>query len=291
MDNPAYTPTNYTAASQGYAVIKGYGVQSWQRYSKFESAHYQVMQSQPAGTYNTFPFITPPPERGTYRLLAQETNDFAFRPNTVNGAPTNDWLLARAAMVPGDVRIEASVYAEEGSFFIIPSPWFNPNPNDRRDTYAALGATDPERQLARLEAFGANPEMPFYGEPLDVRVQIVGSVSENTTPPIATQSEWLKKWGWIPRTLGATTTRIPNQHVPAATRTTDPGLTSTLYVPNLIISYDPSLATGRTWDPGQPSPFSAANRNIRVDAFNRPLPPMPRLPVSPTLAYFGEENQ
>ncbi|MBC8065169.1 MAG: hypothetical protein H7Y17_10090 [Chlorobia bacterium] len=196
--------------------------------------------------------------------------------------------MARAAMVPNDVRIEASVYAEDGSFFVIPSPWFNPNPNDRRDTYMArviaVGAT--QAQTERYENFGSAPITPFYGEPIDVRVKIIGAVSQNMPAPMSQQAEWLKKWGWIPRSLGDTGRRIPAQHVPAGF-----DLNTDLYVPNFIITYDPALGSGRAWDPANPSPFSPANFPLRVDDDGRMLAPMPRLPVSPTLAYFGEVNQ
>ncbi|MCA1947310.1 MAG: hypothetical protein LDL55_04240, partial [Armatimonadetes bacterium] len=163
----------------------------------------------------------------------------------------------------------------------IPGPWFNPNPNDTRERYQALGATKSERDQARLEAFGAMPGTPFYGEPLDVRVVLVGSVSQNMPVPISQQAEWLRKWGWIPREIGATGRKIPWVHVPEGFDLSDP---DTFAVPNLILAYDPALATGRAggFDPNSPY--------VRYDEFGRPLPPMPRLPVSPTLAYFGEVN-
>jgi hypothetical protein len=117
----------------------------------------------------------------------------------------------------------------------------------------------------------------------------------NMPPPISQQSEWLKKWGWIPREQGASGRLIPTAHVPAGYNITAGG--TDLYVPNLTIVYDPVLATGRTsgyrdlpdsyvrFERVQPDPVN--NPAFTVDY---PLPPMPRLPVSPTLAYFGEVN-
>jgi len=124
--------------------------------------------------------------------------------------------------------------------------------------------------------------MPFYGEPLDVRVSILGAVSENMPPSSAQQAESLRKWGWIPRDLGATGRRIPWSHVPTGYDISDTG--KDLYVPNLVITYDPMLATGRSGGFDPTSPY------VRTDSIGRPLPPMPRLPVSPTLSYFGEVN-
>ena len=159
----------------------------------------------------------------------------------------------------------------------------NPNPNDIRANYEAAVSGPGGQQQAdqqRLESFGNAPEIPFYGEPLDVRIQIIGSVAENMPPSEADQNEINRKWGWIPIALGAEGGNIPLSHVPAGTNPA-----TALVVPNLIISYDPVLATGRT------SGFSATNNPsdlIRFDAYQRALPPMPRLPVSPVLTYFGE---
>jgi len=291
-----YTEPGYGAAQQDRSLIYGIGAESWQRYSKFETTAFPLVQSTgTAGAYTTFPTIPVPAEHGTYTILAQETNDFTLRFNDIGVNPSNDYLIARAAIVPNDVRIEASVFAEDGSFFVIPSPWFNPNPNDRRDLYlqrvAAVGV--PQAQAERYENFGSAPICPFYGEPIDVKVTIMGAVNQNMPVPMSQQGEWLKKWGWIPRSIGdvrdpatGNNRLIPGQHVPAGY-----DVTTDLYVPNLIITYDPVLGSGRAWNPANPTPFSPANPAVRVDAQGRMLPPMPRLPVSPTLAYFGEVNQ
>jgi hypothetical protein len=141
--------------------------------------------------------------------------------------------------------------------------------------------------------------MPFYGEPLDVKIQIFGAVTENMPPPIGQQAEWLKKWGWIPRYHGATGELIPQQHTSGLDVT--PGGANVMYVPNITITYDPALATGRNEGfVGVAGPAVDINTMIRYqgvdvngdgsnDVFYA-LPPLPRLPVSPTLAYFGEVN-
>jgi hypothetical protein len=279
--NPGYTGTQTDRGP-----IYGLGAESWQRYGKFETTFFPLLDSGGAGA---FPFLPITQEHGTYQLLAQDTNEFGLRFNDIGTNASNDYLIARAAMVPNDIRIEASLYAEGGSFFVIPSPWFNPNPNDRRDIYmgrvTAVGQA--QADIERYQNYGSSPITPFYGEPIDVKVKIVGAVSQNMPAPMSQQAEWLKKWGWIPRTLGATGIRIPQQHVPANLPNTD----GVLYVPNLIITYDPSLASGRAWQAGQPTPFEPANPPLRTDDDGRMLAPMPRLPVSPTLAYFGEVNQ
>jgi hypothetical protein len=283
--NAANSARTFYPPGQTHAPIKGLGDRDWQRYTRFEQLGFPLIFPGSSTITGGGSLLTQnrPGQEGNYSFLIQETNDLTIRTTNVGFGATNDYLLARAAVVPHDVRIEASIFAENGSFFIIPGHWFNPNPNDRRDNYANLGPDDTERQLQRVRLFGAFPEMPFYGEPLDVRVTVLGAVSENMPPPISQQAEWLRKWGWIPREQGASGRLIPWTHVPAGYDIT---AGNDLYVPNMRIVYDPSLATGRVggFEDTPQNPY------IRMDNFGRPLPPMPRLPVSPTLAYFGEVN-
>lgn len=220
-------------------------------------------------------------------------NEMTLRSTNVGQGSTNDYLLRRAAITPHDVKIEAAIYAEEGSFLVIPGRMFNSNSDDRRDTFAALGATLAARNQQRYNLYGSLPETPFYAEPLDVRITILGAVSQNMPAPVSFQTETLKRWGWIPSEIGSTGRRIPTAHVPTGYDVT----AGDLYVPNLTLIYDPVLATGRVrgfqqatdsyvrFDRVQPDPVNAPA--VTVDY---PLPPMPRLPVSPTLAYFGEVN-
>ncbi len=303
-----YVQPDYTVPNQ--IPLYGLGGQSWQRYSKFESDAFPIVTNDftylgtPSGLLMNGSNTSP---SGLYHLLVEETNDFVIGTSeTVGGTPTNDYVVARAAIVPQDILIEATLFAEDGSFFVIPGQWFNPNPNDRRDYYLSLGATQFERDNARLEQFGSTPNTPFYGEPLDVRISIFGSVTENMPPPIGQQAEWMKKWGWIPRDHGASGELIPQQHVPSfvnpATNLPYNVNGADQYVPNIIITYDPALATDRNSGfVGAAGPAVDVNTMIRYQAMDingdgipdvyYALPPIPRLPVSPTLAYFGEVNQ
>lgn len=285
MPNPPYT-----TAQPNFVPMYGLGAQSWQRYPKFETMRFpiadntSVFGATASGvTGDPLSILAPgwsaaTPE-GTYELLAESTNEFQFYPNTVGTDGTNDLLFARLALAPHDIRIEAAIYAEQGSFFVIPGPPFNPNPNDTREAYeadvAANGAA--AAGLDRLENFGNSLDAPFYNEPLDVRIQIMGAVSENMPPPISQQAEWLKRWGWIPGQLGGSGHFIPTAHTDGVLMTTSS------VVPNLTIAYDPSLETAMTG-------VTTNGVLIRTDDIGRALPPIPRLPVSPTLAYFGEVN-
>jgi hypothetical protein len=302
-DGPASNALESLAVNQGATVNPDYlypstgtsvyqlGGDSWQRSPSFETRGFPFLKMPPdaqvanQGIINTSAF-------GAYQVNLQRNTPFEFKSTNQGMNPTNDILTARTTIVPHDIRIEAVLFAEQGSFFVIPGNWFNPNPNDRRDEYQGTGATDAERQLNRLRNFGNYPEAPFYGEPVDVRITIIGAVSENMPPPISQQTEYLKKWGWIPRMHGASGELIPANHEPTGFDVSDSSKPADeyLYVPNLTIKYDPMLASGRV----NGFVTASANPGIRPNP-NDPtqltiLPPLPRLPVSPTLFYFGEVN-
>lgn len=294
LDN---TASDYLGTASASINDYGLGRATAQRYPAFESRGFNLVYGATGSQYSaanqlisaTGPYSTNDPFIN-YVLFAPGANDLLLRPTSVSGATSNNYLLARAAQVPGDIRIEASMFAEEGSFFIIPGPWFNPNPNDTRDAYNAK--VQSEGQAAadtdRLTSYGNDPTVPFYGEPLDVHVQIIGSVSENMPPTLGIQTQWMQKWAWIPGLLGGDGNYIPSVHVPPGTN-----LANSPVVPNFTIEYDPMLATGRipTIENGQAEWFSSndnPNGWVRTDAYGRALPPMPCLPVSPVPTYFGE---
>lgn len=276
-----------------YGPRKVLGINDYGRNLKYETLGLPLVH--PTTALWAGSTVTSTGAEGTYQMFIGAPNDVSISvPNDMPSyAPGQAYKVRRAAIVPHDVKIEAAIYAQDGAFTVIPGAWFNPDSNDRRDTYAALGTNQAERDLARLQQFGSYPETPFYGEPLDVRVQIIGAVSMNMPAPISMQSEWLKKWGWIPREQGISGKLIPSVHVPAGYDIT----AGSQFVPNLIMVHDPMLVTGRTtgyravpdsyvrFTRVQPDPVN--NPAFTVDY---PLPPMPRLPVSPTLSYFGEVN-
>ncbi|MBN8690418.1 MAG: hypothetical protein J0L72_06450 [Armatimonadetes bacterium] len=236
---------------------------------------------------------------GTSMLALNDESEFEIQYENIAAYSPQNYVLSRIGMQPFDVRIEAAVFAEEGSFFVIPGPAFNVNVDDTRSAFEAdltrlgtLGAAQQER----YRRTGSRPETPFFGEPLNVRVTLVGAISENMPVPIAQRAAWQRNWGWMPRNIGcagdptgtglASLVMLPRQHVPngwtvdtsnaVPNATTDPR-----YVPNLITIYDPVLALGS----------ADGNNPVRTTPDGRwALPPMPRLPVSPTLAYFGEVN-
>lgn len=303
--------TNGAAATYGLPVptnIPEYGLTdpTVNAYPKFESWGMPVFDPT-AGSFAAYNAVSRKLEAtganvfGGYDLAMQHPTDFRMFLNPIGSQPSKNVLVARTAITPADVRIEAVMYAQNGSFFVIPGQWFNPNPDDLRVSfeqnytpsdlsddldvlaanYGAVANLDLAQQR-RYERYGSSPEMPFYGEPLAVRVSIVGSISENMPAPMSMQSEWLKKWGWMPRRMGGTGRLLPTSFVQGGTLAAGQTV-----VPNLSLVYDPVLATAAV--PVNATP-TAALQAIRLDDVGRILPPAPRLPVSPTLAYFGDIN-
>jgi len=245
-----------------------YGTQNWiPGYGLADSAD----QVFPRYEHRSFQIFPTPGNFGSYALDLNgldNTVTFQSGPRISTASGNRPYYLSAVTVQPMDVKIEAMVYAQQGSFFVIPGPWFNPNPNDRRDRFS--------NQLTRLNNFGAYPDYPFYGEPLDIRVSIIGAVAENFAPQMSDQEEWLRHWAWIPKEFGASGTHIPTEHEP-------PGFNSSPYVPNLAVVYDPCFSTA--------SVNGIIDQNaqpLRTDRFGRWLPPTPKLPVSPQLLYFGE---
>lgn len=297
-----------------FGNIYGLGTEAFQQSPKFESIATPIVAPGAATSNIAANRFTSTFNSNNYEMLMQGSNNLELFLTQFGTQPSGNYLLARAAAVPMDVKIEASIYAEEGSFFVIPGDWYNMNPNDRRDTFEARvaqlvtgGATQVEARdqasAERLENFGTTPQAPFYGEPIDVKISIVGSVAENLPPSIAQQSEWLKKWSWIPikqagnyNPANGDPRYIPVNHVSAWTKAS---VATRPFTPNLSITYDTALATGRVGGTfGFDTPADASNpvnpnamiRTIRLNGVTYQAPPMPRLPVSPTLAYFGESK-
>lgn len=207
--------------------------------------------------------------------------------STSSTTPT-PYLLNRFGIVPLDIRIEALMYAQEGSFFIIPGAGFNPNSNDTFKSYmkaAISNPTAPARDAAIVVGF------PFYGEPLDIRITMFGAITENLPAEIGDQGAWLQKWGWIPRYRGST--GLPSTPADAA-----PTFHGSAYTATANVSDGVGNGINYIYDPRLAAPYDSAGAPLRrnpnfvgiVADKAEPLPPMPRLPVAPGLLYYGERS-
>ena len=122
---------------------------------------------------------------------------------------TQDFLLERAAILPMDIRIEAGLFAQTRSFFVIPGDWFNSSSDDNVQAYANVRAARPGPALTWPQCRPGQNRFPFFGQPIDMKITIDGSVSEAAPADITAQTAWMLKWGWIPQYHGGLVTGNP----------------------------------------------------------------------------------
>ncbi len=240
---------------------------------------------------------------------------------------TTDYLYAGAFVAPLDIRIEAAMYAQEKSFFVIPGYSVNQDPNDTRINFAKTGT----RTAYSIGSSGQNLDSgqdkiakdvyPFYNEPTDIRLTIFGSIAENYTASMGDQAAWLSKWGYVTTRFGSSAIGIPDDHIgvhdasnavaiysPAEDRSQDfrTALENTENITRgLRYQYDPAFAMpyqhpsdkGLTLGATTATRYNRALRSkfTPVTAWwpagiHQILPPMPRLPVCPGLLYFGDSD-
>lgn len=253
-------------------AIQDAGILAEQRWPIWE---HQVYTLIPLPSGADFGFNTDPG--------AANTIGFSLDPNMAKA----DYLLSRFAIQPCDIKIEALMYAQNGSFFVIPGDWFNPDANDHVPDPVA-GA--PNGRAARLRI---EPRWPFNGQPVDVEVSIRGAISENVPAPVADQAAWMEKWGWIPPVHGSSVIAVDQTiaYRDPLDPNDVPGLVTGAAGPirqrGLKIVYDTMLSYPKIPDPAYPTD-NTHDLPIRRDAFMRPLPITPKLPVSGQMLFFGE---
>ncbi len=250
---PGFPPTLYPL-----------GRTTFQVYPNFEKVAFPLIP--PSGSYVLFP------QPGVVNMLQLQ-----LQPSTPNyRLPTDNspYRLSAAAIQPLDIKIQAMLFAQERSFFVIPGYWFNTNPRDTRANALANKGVRPVGVVS--------PEFPFYGEPLDIKITIEGAIAENFPAPLGDQTEWLRKWGWIPIEYGNSGLTIPNQH-----QDYFHDENSRQYAVNLLMRYDPTLRSPIAG--GQPLRIAyTANEDPSGQHPGRVLPPVPRLPVCPKPIFIGD---
>jgi hypothetical protein len=70
------------------------------------------------------------------------------------------------------VEIDALVYAQNGSWFVLPGPWFNEDPDE----------------------VSTSKPYPGYHEPLNIRLAFYGAITENMPAPVGDVADWTSKW-------------------------------------------------------------------------------------------------
>ncbi|BDI32968.1 hypothetical protein CCAX7_50190 [Capsulimonas corticalis] len=214
---------------------------------------------------------------------------------------TSQLLLERAAVLPMDIRIEAILYAQNKSFFVIPGQWFNSDGGDTVKNYAVTDARKAtpngfyiDRGTLLDNTLPDQSRYPFNGQPIDMKIIISGAVSEAHPADISAQNAWMQKWGWIPQYHGSMIGGIPSARGEQTIAEERAGIGHVL--PNapynvsndhpgdgLTIIYNPQCAFPYTYDT-----TTHLATVLRCDSYGNPLPFAPRLPVCDGLLYAGQ---
>ncbi len=271
---PLFAGTPSSWAVSNFQSVAG-SPANWER-----KAFYIPGVNSPAGHEPTFRLHVGPQDGPDV-----DGDGFADPIMTPNGQP---YWLSRLALLPAGeplkIRVEAVMYAQTGSWFVIPPPFFNDDPDDTRTSFAA-GNPRPVSTQPRDSA-----DYPFYNEPLNIEIEVLGAISENIPASPAEQAAWTGRlWmetGYDPSLVGA-------NPVPA-------------FRPSIRYVYDANLRrmvrvrkvrTGEevmAWvAPGGPRPTGVVplgtllnNALTTEDTYLETLPLFPRLPAS-ALVYEG----
>jgi hypothetical protein len=264
--DPFYSFYRFNIA--GFPVVMyPLGRTAFQRYPNYEKVAFPLVPRPSGASYEL------DPRPGIVNLLQLQLESISNLDGFQFSTDNTPYRFSAAAIQPLDIKIQAALFAQEGCFFVIPGYWFNTDPQDTRANFEERGARP---------AGVASPEFPFYGEPLDIRITIEGAIAENFTAPLGDQTEWLRKWGWIPKRYGSSDFEIPLEH-----QTAFHDDSAGQYAVNLLMRYDPIFR-----DPvvgGQPLRVAYTNEQDPSERHpGRVLPPIPRLPVCPKPIYAGD---
>lgn len=293
---PSYAPQNlfnFQVFPQG--AVTGY--------------NYSPYLSSPGGTvnYERKSFILPTMgQQQAISGLPGATNVLKF---WVRPESRQNYWFSHAALIPADkplkIEIHAVMYAQNGSWFVIPPPYFNDDQLDTRAAYVQRGAfRGPGTYPVNAGYF------PYYHEPLNVDVEIHGALTENMPADPSDQAAWTSRmWMRVPEVGTQARTDFDQQNGTA-------NQPLTRFHPRMRFFYEPDLrrycryrilATGEegiayTGPVGQPPQIiyqkpaqvetidAVLTRAQGVNSYAVTLPVLPRLPSGPVI-YEGSVVQ
>jgi hypothetical protein len=240
---------------------------------------------------------------GMVNRLRPQVGEPPSTPDASGGGnePAGDYWLGRAVVTPMDIRIEAVIYAQNGSFFVIPGRPVNEDASDTPDAAQRRAlAQDPSatNKMLRPDNPRTHPYFPFHYQPIDCRITVIGAIAENRPAAIADQAAWMQLWGYIPEVYGSTgrdlagvTTEqtIPTSHI-RVRDAADPNINAGNADLRTQAERNARITRGLRiiYDPILNAPYYGPNAPFRKDDAGRTLPPVPRLPVCPGFVYYGE---
>jgi hypothetical protein len=103
---------------------------------------------------------------------------------------TNDYRLAGFQVLPSKINLDALVFAQEGSWFVLPGPWFNGAWNNTGNDVDNTGplTTVPSYRMA----LGAIPAAS--GGAAQPAIVFNGAITESHTAALGDAHDWLSKW-------------------------------------------------------------------------------------------------
>ncbi|HEY3377851.1 MAG TPA: hypothetical protein VGL77_10195 [Armatimonadota bacterium] len=175
---------------------------------------------------------------------------------------TADYLISAGSdtLGPGlalkgiDVQVDALIYAQRGSWFVIPGKYYDDEPT-------------------------TNMQYPFpqYREPQDVRIVVQGSIVENRPAPPEDEEEYVKHWRGANSSYYAVTGTTPKLWDPADAGTGWDFAKKRWVNRRMGIEYHYDASLSR------PVCYTVD----AVSGMYNYLPRLPKLPVSPSMYAFG----
>jgi hypothetical protein len=128
-------------------------------------------------------------------ITSGATNSIVATNSGVVGA-NNDVAIAGFQVLPKKINIDALIFAQEGSWFMLPGPWFNSD-----WAYTGNQLTDPVDEDAAgwtglpsyRRALGSIPLVSGY-DTNRPRINFSGAITESHTAALGDAHDWLSKW-------------------------------------------------------------------------------------------------
>jgi hypothetical protein len=240
-------------------------------------------------------------ERKSFWIPADRLNTTPGAINTfrihVEAAPGGQpYWLSRAGItpyvngspVPLPVRLQALMYAQNGSWFVIPPPWFNEDTTDLRDQFVQGDtATNRPAGFRSLLTFPRDSEdYPFFHEPLNMRILVEGAVTENMPVPGETRARWMEHLWLDPKAYALDTYQVPSWYRPDVRYDYDESIRLWVRWRNLVTG-DEGYAYAGPPQPGVGPTLADVRKQVMDQRQNIvTLPMFPRLPTG-ALMYAG----
>lgn len=214
---------------------------------------------------------------------------------TPGGQP---YWLSRAAITPYvkgqpapfPVRVQALMYAQNGSWFVIPTPWFNENTQDLRDKFALGDAAANRASATRApNTFPADTEdFPFFHEPLNMQVLVEGAITENMPASGVERTRWIQRLWMDPAASAQEGYQVPAWFQPDLQYRYDDSYRLWVRFRNLVTGNEGYAFAGPPQDtpPGIPHLDQVRQAALQNGQNVVALPLSPRLPTG-ALFYSG----